>query len=107
MELYFLQIRRYLIVLVLGLIFSNCLFAQDIKTIKIKTNDLIFIPSEDKIYVSVPPGEINGNSICIINPYHGEVEECFFLGGNPNNLALSNDGNTLFIGLNDLPLIVV
>lgn len=88
------------------LVSSTGLISQDVKTIKLKTNDIIYIPSEDRIYVSIRSDQINGNSVCAIDPYYGKIEECYFIGGSPNKMALSNDSNFLYIGLDDFPQIV-
>lgn len=97
---------KKLTVIILGIFLSAGLLAQDIKSINLKTNDLIYVPSIDKIVVSVLANEINGNSICFIDPYHGKIEDCYFIGGSPNKLAISNDGDLLYIALDVLPQIV-
>lgn len=82
---------------------ANYLEAQISKIIPVKSNDIIFVPSEDRIYFTTPSGGSNGNSLCILNPYFGTVEECFFVGSEPNKLALSDDNNFLYIGFDGAP----
>lgn len=79
---------------------------QNIKTVNIFNNDLIYVSSEDKIYVTTPSVGPNGNSLCVINPYTGNIEECFFIGSEPNKLAISDDDQYLYIGLNGAPEVV-
>lgn len=78
---------------------SNLLFSQGFKSIPIINNDIIYIPQEDRIYVTTPASPLTGNSLCVINPYLGEIEQCYFLGKEPNKMAVSDDGQFLYIGL--------
>lgn len=73
--------------------------AQDIKAISIPNNDILYIPAEDKIYVTTPGGGSTGNSLCVIDPYFGTVETCYAIGSNPGVMALSDDGQMLYIGM--------
>lgn len=87
-------------------LFSLTGLAQDIKTLNIASNDLVYVPAEDRIYISTPSGGSNGNSICVIDPYYGTLEECYFVGSEPNELAIADDGSYLYIGLNGTPEVV-
>lgn len=80
--------------------------SQEVKTVNILNNDLIYVPTEDKIYVTTPGAGSNGNSVCIIDPYTSQVEECFFVGSEPNKLAISDNGQYLYIGLDGAPQVV-
>lgn len=89
--------------LVLSLIFySTFLFAQsrDVKILKHNINDLVYVPQQDRLYGSMAGGPENGNSLCIINPYFGNVEKCYYVGSEPRTLALSPDNRYIYIGLN-------
>lgn len=97
--------------IVLGSLFVTTLLksqivSQDVKFVNIHNNDIIYVPSEDKIYVTTPSSGNNGNSLCVIDPYTGTVEQCFFIGSEPNKLALSNNDEYLYIGLNGTPNVV-
>ena len=82
------------------------LMSQDVKIINVLNNDLIYVPIEDKIYITTPSSGSNGNSLCIVNPYFGNIEQCFFIGSEPNKLAISDDASYLYIGLNGAPEVV-
>lgn len=81
--------------------FSMDVMAQDLKKVEINNNDIIYVSAEDRIYVSTPNGGSTGNSLCVINPYFATVEECYYIGYGPNDLALSDDGAYMYIGLED------
>lgn len=82
--------------------FSKNVVAQDLKKIEIHNNDILYVSTEDRIYVTtLDDGEINGNSLCVINPYFATIEECYYIGYSPNDLAISDDGSYMYIGLED------
>ena len=65
----------------------------NLRTISVVTNDIIYDPISQKIYASVPSSAgINGNSITVIDPMMGTVGPTFFVGSEPNKLAISYDG---------------
>ncbi|HEU5092281.1 MAG TPA: hypothetical protein VFT30_06325, partial [Nitrospira sp.] len=71
-----------------------------IRQMTLSANDLIFNPATQKIYASVPSNEgSNGNSIAEIDPVLGSVTNQVFVGSEPNILAPSDDGSTLYVGL--------
>ncbi|HLM58548.1 MAG TPA: Calx-beta domain-containing protein [Pyrinomonadaceae bacterium] len=71
-----------------------------IRKISIKANDVVYSPATSMLYASVPssagPG---GNTITPVNPSTGEVGTPVFIGSEPNRLAISGEGNTLYVGL--------
>ncbi|MBP8238453.1 MAG: T9SS type A sorting domain-containing protein [Saprospiraceae bacterium] len=85
----------------------NGAYGQDIKRIAINTNDVIYVPGEDRIYATTKSGQPNGNRLCVINPYWGSIDTCYYVGENPGVLALSDDGTQLYIGLNTAPQVLV
>jgi hypothetical protein len=70
------------------------------RVINLPTNDLIFNSQTQKIHATVPgiAGAI-GNSITDIDPFAGTVGQSVLVGSEPNKLALSADGQTLYAGL--------
>lgn len=64
------------------------------------TNDIIYNGQDKTIYASQPSsvGE-RGNSITRINPLSGEVGASVFVGSEPNKMAVSNDGQTIYTRL--------
>ena len=71
-----------------------------VRQIQLNTKDLIYNSSQQTIYSSVPSsaGSI-GNSITPINPTIGARGASVFVGSEPNKLALSEDGQSLYVGL--------
>lgn len=71
-----------------------------IRTINLVTNDLVYDPVSRKLYASVPSSAgANGNSITVIDPITLNVGPSIFVGSEPNRLALSDDGQFLYVGL--------
>lgn len=71
-----------------------------IKTIDLLANDLVFDPSRQQIYASVPgKAGNNGNSIVAISVPTGTISSGIPVGSEPNRLALSHDGRYLYVGL--------
>jgi hypothetical protein len=82
------------------LMISALVAADDMRKITLKTNDIIYDPVSHKIYASVPSSAgVNGNSITVIDPWTGAVGPAVFVGSEPNKLALSDDGQYLYVGL--------
>ena len=67
----------------------------------IPNNDGLYNPVDGLVYVSVPSsaGPPLGNSIISVDPATGSVGQPLLVGSEPNHLALSSDGTTLFVGL--------
>jgi sugar lactone lactonase YvrE len=72
-----------------------------IRQIPLAANDVVYSPATKMLYASVPssagPG---GNSITTIDPTTGSVTNSVFVGSEPNKLALSDNGTTLYTYLN-------
>jgi uncharacterized repeat protein (TIGR01451 family) len=64
-------------------------------------NALVYNPATQLLYASVPSsgGAALGNSIVPIDPYTGNLGTPIFVGSEPNKLALSSDGSTLWVSL--------
>jgi hypothetical protein len=64
-------------------------------------NDLVWDANAAKIYVSMPgvQGDL-GDAIGIVDPAAGTVTSTGFLGSDPAKLALSSDGQYLYMALN-------
>jgi sugar lactone lactonase YvrE len=64
------------------------------------TNDLVYDPLDGMVYASVPgTAGPAGNSLAEINPSTGRVVTTFFVGSEPNKLAVSDDGEFIYVGL--------
>src|SRR6185369_4927726 len=71
-----------------------------IRQIPLTTNDLVYSSSTGKIYASVPStAGGNGNSLQAIDPTTGLVTSSTFVGSEPNHLAISDDGHSLYVSL--------
>ena len=68
-----------------------------VRKISLKANDLVYSPSTNMFYASVPSSvSVAGNSITAINPLNGDVGSSVFIGSEPDRLAISDDGNTIY-----------
>ena len=73
---------------------------EAITVIPLQVKDLIFDATRNKLIASVPASNATiGNSVVSIDPVTGEVGPATFVGSDPNKLALSDDGSTLYVGL--------
>src|ERR1041385_2106936 len=71
-----------------------------IRRIDLTTNDLVYSSTTGKIYASLPSlAGSNGNSIAAIDPTTGLITSTTFIGSEPNKLALSDDGHSLYVAL--------
>lgn len=69
--------------------------------ISLTTHDIIYNPVDNKIYASIPSSAGgSGNSVVPIDVPTGTVGTPIFVGSEPNKLAISDDGNYLYVGLN-------
>jgi YVTN family beta-propeller protein len=63
-------------------------------------NGFIYNPFDHRLYVSVSGQEgAVGNSIAVIDPFTGSVEKTIYVGSEPASLALSDDGEVLYVVL--------
>lgn len=75
--------------------------APAISSITLRANDLAYDPVSDTVYASVPgsAGPELGNRVVAIDPDTGAVGPAVFVGSEPNDLAVSDDGEFLYVGL--------
>ncbi len=74
--------------------------AQNVRQVSLVTNDIIYDAHTAKIYASVPSSVgVGGNSITPVDPVTGTVGPSVFVGSEPNRLAVSDDGQFLYVGL--------
>jgi uncharacterized repeat protein (TIGR01451 family) len=73
--------------------------------IPLPTKDLVYDPSRKLLWASVPSsaGPSLGNSVISIDPYTGVLGTPIWVGSEPNQLALSSDGTTLWVSFNGTP----
>src|SRR6185369_16116113 len=71
-----------------------------VRQIELTTKDLIYNASNQTIYSSVPgTGGSLGNTITPINPTTGALGSSVFIGSEPNKLALTDNGQFLYVGV--------
>lgn len=80
---------------------TECLFEEvetSVDKLSCKINFVISDPVRNKVYATTPGylGE-NGNKLLVINPATRQIEDELFVGSNPNEMAISGDGNILNI----------
>ena len=75
--------------------------ATSLRTIDLSANDLIYNEPSGSLIASVAgiAGSPTGNSISYVDPVSGTVQRSVFIGSEPNRLAGSDDGTTLYTGL--------
>jgi uncharacterized protein YjdB len=85
----------------LGIISSPVtLQVNDQRQIALPAKDLIYDPLRKLIYASVPGSAgTAGNTITVIDPETGSVGPSVFIGSEPGKLAISNDGQYLYVAL--------
>jgi hypothetical protein len=72
----------------------------NVQTLNLATKDILYDPFRQVIYASVPASSAsNPNTIAIIDPVSGTVKSSVSTGTNPGKLALSDDGQFLYVGL--------
>lgn len=63
-------------------------------------NDIVWDPQHQLIYASVPSSASqNGNSVVVINPTTGLITKWVYAGSEPDLLAISDDGQFLYVAL--------
>ena len=64
------------------------------------SNDLVWDSTHQLIYLSVPSlAASNGNTISVLNPMTGSITSSEFAGSEPDVLAISDDDQFLYVGL--------
>jgi hypothetical protein len=72
----------------------------NIRVVPLLVNDLIYDPWNQTIYASVPSrAGTYGNSVVLINPETGALVKTIPVGTEPRRMALSDDGQFLYVGL--------
>jgi len=86
---------------------SSISWSQDVKVLDLKPKDFVYSSAEDRIYFTVSQADDSTrNSLCVLDPYFGKVEKCYRISGQPNVMAMSENGEYIYIGLDSLPQIV-
>jgi hypothetical protein len=68
--------------------------------VSLKANDVIWDATRSLLYASVPSdGGTYGNSIAAIDPTTGAIMKSVFVGSEPEHMAISDDGQYLYVSL--------
>lgn len=73
--------------------------ADSVTKLQLPTNDLIFDQGTQKVYASIPGDVSYGNSLAPIDPATGNVSQPIFIGSDPTRLAVSDNNQFLYAGL--------
>ena len=78
-----------------------------IRRVNLQANDLVYSEATQEIYASVQSreGGSRGNSITRITPATGEIGPSVFLGSNPDRMAISSDGRTIWTHLDGVNIV--
>ncbi len=91
------RLKLCLAVLLLGATSASA----DIRQLALTANDLVYDPVTHEIYASTPSSVgAGGNSIVSLDPVSGKIDAPVFIGSEPGELALSGDGQSLYVALN-------
>lgn len=68
--------------------------------VSLEVNDIVYDSTRNRIYGSVVNTDVNrGNSIAKIDPATGAIEATVFVGSDPRKLAIADNGEYLYVGL--------
>lgn len=86
----------------LFLVFWFCSFSVISQVVSIPSNqkakDLVYDSITNKIYITIPTSDVvNGNSIGIVNPNTNILESTLFVGDNPVEIAISDNGQYIYV----------
>src|SRR5258705_8673073 len=74
--------------------------SEFVNKVPIVANDVVYNPVDQMLYASVPSSVgSGGNAIVAVNPTTGAVGVPVFVGSEPNKLAMSDDGHSLYVFL--------
>jgi len=97
-----MKIRNKFMNMILFVFFLNGEFiiANDVRTVELITNDIIYSTFSQKIYATVSSTDgPMGNHLVVIDPVEGIIDTSIYVGSEPNKLAISNNGQYIYISL--------
>jgi uncharacterized repeat protein (TIGR01451 family) len=75
--------------------------APALQPFSLSVNQLIYNPVLQRIYATVPANAPTfSNSVVVIDPVIGRLESSYYLGDDPNKMAVSDNGQFLYVGFN-------
>lgn len=96
--------KTYLLILTL---LPSIAFSQlEYEILDIDARDLVYDSNTDRIYASIRGSSAsNANTLGVINPNNNTLESTIFIGNNPSVMAISDDGQFIYIGFVGWPTI--
>ena len=91
------------------LLYSAVSNGQTIRKIDLKANDIVYSSQQNSLYATMSAVRENkayGNTVCRIDPTTGAILKSVYVGTEPTCLAVSRDGNYLYVGLEYTPRIM-
>jgi hypothetical protein len=72
-----------------------------VSTVSMATNAIVYNPFDRRLYASVASsqGAQGGNSVAVVDPVAASVVKSIFVGSEPGKMALSDDGQVLWVAL--------
>ncbi|HEY0430961.1 MAG TPA: Calx-beta domain-containing protein, partial [Pyrinomonadaceae bacterium] len=78
----------------------NTVAPNSVRRLSLPAKDLVFDSNTQAIYASVPgTAGVNGNSLTRIDPAAGTIGASVFIGSDPNKLAISDNKQFIYAGL--------
>src|SRR5687767_2732712 len=74
--------------------------AATITPVALPTKDIVYDALAQRLYASVPgTASSRANTVTVIDPFTGNILASVFVGSEPGRLALSDDGQYLYVAL--------
>lgn len=67
--------------------------------LNLPTNDLLYDPSRQVIYATIPGTVANGNSVGVLRPDTGQLQNTIPIGSEPTRMGITEDRQALFVAL--------
>src|SRR5205823_5537808 len=92
----------FAVILALVLGWTSVAASDSIREISLETADLVYDPVGQRIYASIPSSALIGpNRVVRLDPVTGAVEAGVEVGANPGKLAISDDGQYLYVAVDN------
>ena len=92
--------RRAPILLALVLLaLSSIVSAQAVRELDLGARHVVWDPVSQRLYASVRTPDAHSDSVAVIEPVSGAIERYIPVGSTPNRMAVSGDGQYLYVAL--------
>src|ERR1035437_7615084 len=95
--------KRFKLIVILFLLFTNLYAQLNNGTVRILfqyANDMTFDSTLSQIIISIPSKDnLHGNAIGFVNPDSVVLSEHYFIGSEPNPIALTDNQHYLYVGM--------